>query len=86
PRAKIDVMELDLNSQASIRKFAKEYISSGLHLNILVNNAGIMAPPFTLSKDNVEQQFAVNHLGPFLLTNLLLDTMKNTARECGKHG
>ena len=86
PNAKIDVMEIDLNSQASIRKFAKEYISSALPLNILVNNAGIMAPPFTLSKDNVEQQFAVNHLGPFLLTNLLLDTMKNTARECGKEG
>ncbi|MEI4872596.1 SDR family NAD(P)-dependent oxidoreductase, partial [Klebsiella pneumoniae] len=70
----------------SIRQFAKAYISSGLPLNILVNNAGIMAPPFTLSKDNIEQQFAVNHLGPFLLTNLLLDTMKNTARECGKQG
>ena len=50
------------------------------------NNAGIMAPPFTLSKDNIEQQFAVNHLGPFLLTNLLLDTMKKTASECGKEG
>lgn len=86
PNAKIDVMEIDLNSMASIRKFANEYISSGLPLNILVNNAGIMAPPFTLSKDNIEQQFAVNHLGPFLLTNLLLDTMKKTAATCQKEG
>ncbi|KAL8106901.1 hypothetical protein AgCh_023623 [Apium graveolens] len=86
PGSKIDVMEIDLNSQASIRKFAAEYITTGRPLNILVNNAGIMAPPFTLSKDNIEQQFAVNHLGPFLLTNLLLDTMKKTANECGKEG
>jgi len=86
PNAKIDVMEIDLNSQASIRKFASEYISSGLPLNILVNNAGMMAPPFTLSKDNIEQQFAVNHLGPFLLTNLLLDTMKKTAVTSQKEG
>ncbi|KAL1834800.1 hypothetical protein ACET3Z_004451 [Daucus carota] len=86
PGSKIDVMEIDLNSQASIRKFAAEFIATGLPLNILINNAGIMAPPFTLSKDNIEQQFAVNHLGPFLLTNLLLDTMKKTASECGKEG
>jgi len=86
PSAKLDVMEIDLNSFASIRKFAAAFIATGLPLNILVNNAGIMSPPFTLSKDGIEQQFAVNHLGPFLLTNLLLDTMKNTARDSGKEG
>jgi len=86
PSAKLDVMEIDLNTMVSIRKFAAEFIATGLPLNILVNNAGIMSPPFTLSKDNIEQQFAVNHLGPFLLTNLLLDTIKNTARESGKEG
>ncbi|XP_063942211.1 short-chain dehydrogenase TIC 32, chloroplastic isoform X4 [Daucus carota subsp. sativus] len=86
PGSEIDVMEIDLSSQASIRKFAAEFIATGLPLNILINNAGMMSPPFTLSKDNIEQQFAVNHLGPFLLTNLLLDTMKKTARDCGKEG
>ncbi|KAL8119680.1 short-chain dehydrogenase TIC 32, chloroplastic-like [Apium graveolens] len=86
PNAKIDVMEIDLNSQDSIRRFAEEYISCGHPLNILVNNAGIMSPPFTLSKDNIEQQFAVNHLGAFLLTNLLLDTMKKTAKDSQKEG
>ncbi|XP_074340982.1 short-chain dehydrogenase TIC 32, chloroplastic-like [Apium graveolens] len=46
------------------------------------NNVGIIpAAKFTFSKDNIEQVFAVNHLGQFLLTNLLLDTMKKTARE-----
>lgn len=81
PTAKLDVMELDLSSLESVRKFADEFISSGLPLNILINNAGIMAPPFTLSKDNIELQFATNHLGHFLLTQLLLETMKRTSHE-----
>ncbi|KAK7318222.1 hypothetical protein RJT34_02921 [Clitoria ternatea] len=86
PAAKIDVMELDLCSMASVRKFAADYISSGRPLNILINNAGVMATPFMLSQDNIEQQFATNHLGHFLLTNLLLETMKKTVRECNREG
>ncbi|CAK8573479.1 unnamed protein product [Lathyrus sativus] len=86
PSAKIDVMELDLSSMVSVKKFASEFISSGLPLNILINNAGIMACPFMLSKDKIEQQFATNHLGHFLLTHLLLDTMKKTAHESNKEG
>ncbi|KAK7380333.1 hypothetical protein VNO78_32841 [Psophocarpus tetragonolobus] len=86
PTAKVEAMELDLSSLASVRNFASEFISSGLPLNILINNAGISAFPFTLSKDNIELQFATNHLGHFLLTNLLLDTMKKTASESNKEG
>ncbi|PON84562.1 Short-chain dehydrogenase/reductase [Trema orientale] len=86
PTAKIDVMELDLSSMASVRKFASDYGSSGLPLNLLINNAGVMAPPFTLSQDNIELQFATNHLGHFLLTSLLLETMKKTSRESNKEG
>ncbi|WCJ26301.1 NAD(P)-binding Rossmann-fold superfamily protein [Euphorbia peplus] len=86
PSAKVEVMELDLSSMASVRKFASEYISSGLPLNLLINNAGVMAPPFMLSKDNIEFQFATNHIGHFLLTDLLLETMKNTARESNQEG
>ncbi|XVF51468.1 hypothetical protein PTKIN_Ptkin04bG0187600 [Pterospermum kingtungense] len=86
PGAEIDVMELDLSSMASVRKFASEYQSSSLPLNLLINNAGVMATPFMLSHDNIELQFATNHLGHFLLTNLLLETMKNTARESNKEG
>lgn len=86
PNAKIEIMELDLSSLASVRNFAAEYNSLGLPLNLLINNAGIMAPPFTLSKDKIELQFATNHLGHFLLTNLLLDTMKRTSRESQKEG
>ncbi|XP_016189504.1 short-chain dehydrogenase TIC 32, chloroplastic isoform X2 [Arachis ipaensis] len=86
PSAKIDVMELDLCSMASVRKFASDYISSERPLNILINNAGVMATPFQLSQDNIEMQFATNHLGHFLLTNLLLQTMKKTVRECKREG
>ncbi|TKY45214.1 Short-chain dehydrogenase TIC 32 [Spatholobus suberectus] len=86
PTAKVDAMELDLSSMASVRKFASKFNSSSLPLNILINNAGICATPFTLSKDNIELQFATNHLGHFLLTNLLLDTMNKTASESKKEG
>ncbi|KAG5589411.1 hypothetical protein H5410_039925 [Solanum commersonii] len=86
PNAKIDFMELNLSSMESIRKFAKEYNSAGHPLNLLINNAGVMIPPFTLSQDKVELQFAVNHLGHFLLTNLLLENMKNTAKNSKNEG
>ncbi|KAK7861016.1 short-chain dehydrogenase tic 32 [Quercus suber] len=86
PTAKIDAMELDLSSMASVREFAEEFNSSGLPLSILINNAGVMATPFMFSKDNIELQFATNHLGHFLLTNLLLEKMKKTALESGREG
>ncbi|CAN4077385.1 unnamed protein product [Withania somnifera] len=84
--AKIDFMELNLSSMESIRTFAKEYNSAGHPLNLLINNAGVMIPPFTLSQDKIELQFAVNHLGHFLLTNLLLENMKNSAKKSKKEG
>ncbi|XP_048426958.1 short-chain dehydrogenase TIC 32, chloroplastic isoform X2 [Pyrus x bretschneideri] len=86
PTAKVDTMEMDLTSLSSVRKFASDFKSSGLPLNILINNAGVMATPFLLSKDKIELQFATNHAGHFLLTNLLLDTMKKTARKSSKQG
>ncbi|CAL5214843.1 unnamed protein product [Lathyrus oleraceus] len=86
PAAKIDVFQLDLSSLASVRKFASDFNSSGFPLNILINNAGLMATPFMLSEDNIELQFATNHLGHFLLTNLLLETMKKTVRESNREG
>ncbi|XP_074319686.1 short-chain dehydrogenase TIC 32, chloroplastic-like [Silene latifolia] len=86
PSAKIDAMELDLSSMASVRKFASEFNSSGFPLNILVNNAGVMATPFMLSKDKIELQFAINHVGHFLLTNLLLEKMKKTVDESSREG
>ncbi|XP_030454018.1 short-chain dehydrogenase TIC 32, chloroplastic-like [Syzygium oleosum] len=86
PSAKIDVMELDLSSMESVRKFTLDYQASALPLNLLINNAGVMACPFTLSQDNIELQFATNHIGHFLLTNLLLETMKKTSQESNAEG
>ncbi|KAL6174718.1 hypothetical protein ACLB2K_051364 [Fragaria x ananassa] len=85
PSARVDVMELDLSSLASVRKFGEEYNSLCLPLNILINNAGVVTP-FKLSQDNIELHFATNHLGHFLLTNLLLETMKHTSRESNREG
>ncbi|OMO58616.1 Short-chain dehydrogenase/reductase SDR [Corchorus olitorius] len=84
--AKIDVMELDLSSMASVRKFVSNYQSSSLPLNLLINNAGVNTPTFMLSQDNIELNFATNHLGHFLLTNLLLETIKTTSRESNREG
>lgn len=81
PTAKADVMELDLTSMASVRKFASEFNNLNHPLNILINNAGVMATPFELSQDGIELQFATNHVGHFLLTHLLLESMKNTSRK-----
>lgn len=86
PAAKLDLMELDLSSMDSVRKFASDFTAKGLPLNILINNAGVMATPFSLSKDGIEMQFATNHVGHFLLTHLLLETMKKTSRESSMEG
>ncbi|CAN0841241.1 Short-chain dehydrogenase TIC 32, chloroplastic [Linum grandiflorum] len=86
PTAKVDIMNLDLSSMASVKKFASEYVSSGLPLNLLINNAGIMMCPYMLSTDSIEMQFATNYIGHFLLTHLLLDTMKTTARDSNLEG
>ncbi|KAF3335703.1 short-chain dehydrogenase TIC 32 [Carex littledalei] len=86
PNAQIDVLELDLTSMASVRKFASDFKAMNLPLNILINNAGVMATPFSLSKDGIELQFATNHVGHFLLTDLLLENMKNTSRESNTEG
>uniref|UniRef100_A0A1D1YA33 Short-chain dehydrogenase TIC 32, chloroplastic n=1 Tax=Anthurium amnicola TaxID=1678845 RepID=A0A1D1YA33_9ARAE len=86
PDAKIDVMQMDLGSLSSVESFARSFNSSNQPLNLLINNAGIMGCPFQLSRDGVELHFATNHLGHFLLTNLLLDKMKATAKETGIQG
>ncbi|XP_049933024.1 short-chain dehydrogenase TIC 32, chloroplastic-like isoform X6 [Nymphaea colorata] len=84
--AKIEVMELDLSSLASVRSFAAAFLSSNKPLHLLINNAGIFGYPFQLSADGIELQFASNHIGHFLLTNLLLEKMKATALESGIEG
>lgn len=79
PGAKIDLMHCNLGSFDSIRNFVKEFRNKYDKLHLLINNAGIWETKRNLSEDGVEMNFAVNHLAPFLLTNLLLDTIKNSA-------
>ncbi|XP_054801200.1 short-chain dehydrogenase TIC 32 B, chloroplastic-like [Prosopis cineraria] len=86
PSARIDILKLDLSSVKSIRAFVDNFIALDLPLNILINNAGVMFCPFQLSQDGIEMQFATNHIGHFLLTNLLLDKMKQTAKASGIEG
>lgn len=78
PDAKISFLLLDLGSFSSIRKFASDYKASGKPLNILINNAGVMACPKTLTSEGLEMQFGTNHIGHFLLTNELLDLIKSS--------
>jgi len=77
----IRLMDCDLASFASVRKFAKAYISHGLDLHMLVLNAGMMADPTNLktTEDGVETTYQVNHLAHFLLTRLLLETLLRSA-------
>ncbi|XP_028765569.1 short-chain dehydrogenase TIC 32, chloroplastic [Neltuma alba] len=84
--ARIDILKLDLASVKSVRVFVDNFIALDLPLNILINNAGVMFCPFQLSQDGIEMQFATNHIGHFLLTNLLLDKMKQTAKASGIEG
>ena len=64
---------LDLSSLASVREFATRYSTNQQRLDVLINNAGTVAGRRRTSPDGFEQTLAVNHLGPFLLTNLLTD-------------
>ena len=69
----------DLSSQAEVRRLADEFLSRHDRLDVLVNNVGGMFLRRQLSVDGIEMTFALNHLSYFLLTNLLLDTLKASA-------
>ncbi|KAM4631436.1 retinol dehydrogenase 11 [Polymixia lowei] len=73
------VRHIDLSSLCSVQHFATQFLSTERRLDILINNAGVMMCPKTLTEDGFEMQLAVNHLGHFLLTNLLLDLLKSSA-------
>ena len=75
---KVEGVIADFASLADVRRLAAEVKDRTDHLDILVNNAGGATARRTLTVDGLEQTFAVNHLAPFLLTNLLLDLLKRS--------
>ncbi|MCB9136564.1 MAG: SDR family oxidoreductase [Anaerolineales bacterium] len=75
----VEYLVADLSSQAQIRTLAETFRQKYARLDVLVNNAGAIFLSRQLSADGIEKTFALNHLGYFLLTNLLLDLLKSSA-------
>jgi NAD(P)-dependent dehydrogenase (short-subunit alcohol dehydrogenase family) len=80
-QAAVEVMELDLSKLSSVRAFADAYLKKYTTLDLLINNAGIMIPPFSKTEDGFESQMGANYFGHFLLTGLLLKTIMQTPRS-----
>jgi NAD(P)-dependent dehydrogenase (short-subunit alcohol dehydrogenase family) len=76
PGARLELRRLDLADLDSVRAFADALHADGIRVDVLVNNAGIMMPPRSLSAQGHESQFASNHLGHFALTGLVLDLLQ----------
>ncbi|MBU9711200.1 oxidoreductase [Evansella tamaricis] len=80
PKGNMDVLYLDLTKLSSVHAFVGEFKQKYNNLDLLINNAGVMIPPFTKTEDGFELQFGANHLGHFALTGLLLPLLeKSTA-------
>jgi retinol dehydrogenase 12 len=77
---RVEVAHCDFASQASIRALAADLQQRVTHLDLLVNNAGAVFNERSVTEDGIERTFAVNHLGYFLLTNLLLDVIRKAGR------
>jgi NAD(P)-dependent dehydrogenase (short-subunit alcohol dehydrogenase family) len=75
PGAAVETLRLDLASLASVREAAGELRARHARIDLLINNAGLMWPPFGRTADGFELQFGTNHLGHFALTGLLLPTL-----------
>jgi NAD(P)-dependent dehydrogenase (short-subunit alcohol dehydrogenase family) len=80
PTADIRLRAVDLADLESVRALAAGLVADGVSLDVLMNNAGVMMPPRTLSPQGQESQFAANHLGHFALTGLLLDRLTPDGR------
>src|SRR5579862_494048 len=79
PDAKLRLVTLDLGDMSSVRRGAAEILVAYPRIDVLINNAGIMGGPLTYSPDGLELHWAINHVGPFLLTNLLYPALKAAA-------
>lgn len=77
--SEVSLMLADLAVQADVRRLAEEFQERHDRIDVLVNNAGVVQSERTETTDGIEATLAVNHLAPFLLTNLLLDLLKRSA-------
>lgn len=75
-RKEPELMLCDLSDQQSVRNFARDFVDSHDHLNVLVNTAAVFTRKRVVTREGYELMFATNYLGPFLLTNLLVDSLK----------
>ena len=76
PDVSLELRDLDLSDLESVKAFAQGIIADGVPVDVLINNAGIMMPPRSLTRQGFELQFGTNHLGHFALTGLLLDRLR----------
>jgi NAD(P)-dependent dehydrogenase (short-subunit alcohol dehydrogenase family) len=76
---RVDIALADFSRLGDVRRLADEILAGHDRLDVLVNNAGLFSPHYRLSADGFELTFAVNHLAPFLLTNLLLERLRASA-------
>jgi NAD(P)-dependent dehydrogenase (short-subunit alcohol dehydrogenase family) len=77
---RLEVAALDLADLDSVRAFVETFLASGRKLDLLINNAGVMARPLTLTAQGVESQLGINHLGHFVLTTGLLPALSPRGR------
>lgn len=78
PAARVEQVALDLASRESVTRASHDILARVDALDLLVNNAGVMAPPHQLTPDGLEVQMATNHFGPFLLSGLLLPALSRS--------
>jgi len=81
PHAHITFLELDLSSLASVKRAAETVLANESRLDVLINNAGIMAVPAALTEDGYEIQFGTNQMGQALFTKLLMPLLSQTASQ-----
>ncbi|MCJ1394680.1 hypothetical protein MMC18_007560 [Xylographa bjoerkii] len=79
PLVSLEAILVDLSAQESVRQAAVQISSLVKQIDVLINNAGLMVPKRQVTKDGIELQLATNHVGPFLLTNLLMPMLVTAA-------
>ncbi|KAJ3281070.1 hypothetical protein HDU79_011105 [Rhizoclosmatium sp. JEL0117] len=79
PSTNLVFVELKLNDLKQVKTAAQKIVDFGVTIDVLINNAGIANTPFALSTDGIEEQFAYNHVGPFLFTTTLLPALLKSA-------